>query len=178
MWSYVKAVTGDWNTGKQILENILLFLPFGYFLRQSGLTPKTTVFTGLFLSTAVELAQLIFHIGLFEFDDILNNTFGTWIGTILYIKTRYPEKIKLLLSSAVAVCTVIFCTVMSKPPGSIAEQEFYFDIDSCVLQNEIIELKGHCFAYGKPSEAYEVLLKNGNKTIQTITFTESSNILK
>lgn len=166
MWAYVKTATGDWNTGKQIFENILLFVPLGYLLRQSGLTKKATVFTGLFHSTAIELAQLIFHIGLFEFDDILNNTIGTWIGVILYLKIRYPENIRLLLSSAVAVCAVIFCTVMPKPPGSIAEQEFYFAIDSCVFQNEIIELKGHCFAYEKPSEAYEVLLKNASKTTQ------------
>lgn len=166
MWSYVKAITGDWNTGKQIIENILLFIPLGYLLRLSGLTNKSTVSTGLFLSTAVELAQLIFHIGLFEFDDILNNALGTWIGVILYTRVRNPEKIRLQLSGAVVVCAVIFCTVMPKPPGSIAEQEFYFDIDSCVFQNETLGLKGHCFAYEKPNETYELLLKSGDKTIQ------------
>lgn len=166
MWSYVQAASGDWNTGKLILENILLFVPLGYLLRQSGSSNKTTLFTGLLLSAAVELAQLIFHIGLFEFDDILNNSIGTWIGAFLYRKLSIPEKRREMLSGAVVVCAVFFCMVMPKPPGAIEEREFYFGIDSVLLQNERIELKGYCFVYEKPMEAYEILLKDENNIIR------------
>ena len=66
----------------EIILNYLLFIPLGLLLYLSfrkkwGL--KVVIF-GFLLSTSIELIQLIFRIGLFEFDDIIGNTIGCFIG--------------------------------------------------------------------------------------------------
>lgn len=40
----------------------------------------TALISGFLLSVAIELIQLSFHRGLFEFDDMIHNTLGTVIG--------------------------------------------------------------------------------------------------
>ena len=85
-WSWIEVITNH-NTVMlyQILLNILLFIPFGALLKLS--VPKTSVFagwlTGLSLSGAIEVCQLLFHLGLFEWDDLLHNSFGCFLGLIL-----------------------------------------------------------------------------------------------
>ena len=46
--------------------------------------PNVKVLIGFLCSVATEIIQLVFHLGLFEFDDILNNTLGCFIGLIIY----------------------------------------------------------------------------------------------
>lgn len=49
------------------------------------LSPWRLWLIGMLASTATELTQLIFHIGLFEFDDIISNTMGCVAGSIIYM---------------------------------------------------------------------------------------------
>ena len=44
-----------------------------------------SVVVGLFMSSAIEVTQLILHRGLFEFDDIFHNTLGTVIGIGVFV---------------------------------------------------------------------------------------------
>ena len=60
-----------------ILLGLLLYLCFG---KKYGLR---VVIAGFLLSTSIELIQLIFRIGLFEFDDIIGNTIGCFIGAVV-----------------------------------------------------------------------------------------------
>jgi glycopeptide antibiotics resistance protein len=89
---------------KQILLNILLYVPLGYLLsfalprlvktnrRASRFRvinmlrafPWIAVLIGAALSIAIEFTQLLFRLGLFEFDDIFNNVLGCLCGVILY----------------------------------------------------------------------------------------------
>ena len=41
--------------------------------------------TGIFLSVLIEVIQLIYHRGLFEFDDIVHNTLGNVIGILVFM---------------------------------------------------------------------------------------------
>ena len=102
---------------KEIILNILLYIPFGYLLpflwpalaekkdethgkkqrfRWFGKIPWKVMLIGLLCSTATEVTQLVFHLGLFEYDDILNNTIGCALGTMLYngLLRRHAEKQK------------------------------------------------------------------------------------
>ena len=63
--------------------NVLLFIPFGFLLR---LPPWKSLMIGFLFSLAIEIAQLISGLGMFETDDLLTNTLGTWIGTVIYQK--------------------------------------------------------------------------------------------
>ena len=78
----------------QIILNVLLYIPLGYLLsfiwgerfydagRWRGLW--RTVQVGFLCSLLTELTQLVFRLGLFEFDDMLHNTLGAALGYILY----------------------------------------------------------------------------------------------
>lgn len=71
----------------EILLNILLYIPLGYLLPFTF--PKIRGFwviaTGAVCSVLTELTQLIFRIGLFEYDDMMNNTMGCVMGLLLYV---------------------------------------------------------------------------------------------
>lgn len=78
-WSYEV-----WDIQKeQILANILAYIPLG--LIAGKLWRWKGLLAGIGLTVTSELLQLITHRGLFEFDDIINNTLGTLIGVSLII---------------------------------------------------------------------------------------------
>lgn len=67
----------------EIILNYLLFIPLGILLygvygEQIGLK---VVLIGCSISTGIEITQLVFRLGLFEFDDIIGNTIGCLMGT-------------------------------------------------------------------------------------------------
>ncbi|MCI7607313.1 MAG: VanZ family protein [Spirochaetales bacterium] len=87
-WSYVKPEL--WN---EILLNYILFIPFGFLLyashgdkreiRKKGISTVAAVFIGFLISSLIEINQFLFSIGLFEFDDIIGNTIGCYIGVMI-----------------------------------------------------------------------------------------------
>lgn len=86
-WSYKRAFQGNSFLIRQIVLNILLYVPFGFFVadiwRKLGF--RKVFLAGFLLSVTTELTQLIFRIGLFELDDIFNNTLGCVIGYLLFV---------------------------------------------------------------------------------------------
>ena len=69
----------------EIVLNYLLFMPLGFLLylcfgEKLGFL---VVIAGLLLSVSIELIQLLFNIGLFEFDDMIGNTVGCLIGAVV-----------------------------------------------------------------------------------------------
>lgn len=80
---------------KNIIGNVLLFLPYGYFAADYLNSKKiiTVSFLTLLVSITIELVQL--NIGrTFDIDDVLLNTLGGMLGYLLY---RIIEKIKVKL---------------------------------------------------------------------------------
>ena len=85
-WSYKV-----WSVQKeQIIANILIFIPLG--ILAGSLWKWKGILTGLVVSVAVELLQLVSQRGLCEFDDILHNTLGTFIGVFIYILVETAVK--------------------------------------------------------------------------------------
>lgn len=71
-----------------VYMNILMFAPLGFLFKcfhENTATWKIVV-TGFIVSLSIEVAQMIFHLGMFETDDLLTNTLGTWAGTVIYRK--------------------------------------------------------------------------------------------
>lgn len=62
----------------EIIANVLLFIPFGFL--SGKLWGWKAIPLAVFLSFCIEAVQLVFHLGLFEIDDIIHNTAGTIIG--------------------------------------------------------------------------------------------------
>lgn len=81
----------------QILLNILLFVPLGILLAiNRGRSAKVMVLSGFGLSLCIELCQLIFRLGLFEWDDILHNGAGCVLGMLVVRACRsFTQKVKI-----------------------------------------------------------------------------------
>lgn len=70
-----------------VLENVLLFIPFGYCL--NWLLKRKSVFVngffcGFVTSFIIEVMQLVTGRGIFQIDDILTNTLGSILGAFVY----------------------------------------------------------------------------------------------
>ena len=50
------------------------------------------VLAGFLLSASIEIVQLVFRIGLFEFDDMIGNTVGCLVGAVVGKTTRELKK--------------------------------------------------------------------------------------
>lgn len=76
---------------KNELLNIILFIPFGFFLPtvwgQDYFTRGRTVALGLGFSIFIEVSQL-FTFRLTDIDDIITNTLGTLLGFCLFLLCR------------------------------------------------------------------------------------------
>lgn len=72
-----------------IVQNLILFMPFGFLLFAASSQPRTSriLLLGFLLSLSIELCQLLFRLGWFEVDDILHNVLGTYLGIRLYRRT-------------------------------------------------------------------------------------------
>lgn len=92
-WSYREWARGDRYLGIQIIENILVFMPFGFLFAagidngtKSGkrLTGKTALVSCAF-SVSIELLQLVFMLGHCDIDDVMDNTLGGVLGCLVYL---------------------------------------------------------------------------------------------
>ena len=72
----------------QIVMNIAMYIPLGFLLPccfKAFKKYRYTIFVAFISSLCIELIQIIFKMGLFEVDDIINNTMGCAIGVSLYM---------------------------------------------------------------------------------------------
>lgn len=72
------------------LENILLFVPFGFLLPllwERYCPVWKTIFCGFLFSLAIELSQL-FNFRISDIDDLLMNTLGAFAGWLLWLLLR------------------------------------------------------------------------------------------
>lgn len=77
----------------EIILNYILFIPLGFLLylcfgerRKHGcvwIATARVVLIGFLLSASIESIQLVFRIGLFEFDDMIGNTIGCLSGAVV-----------------------------------------------------------------------------------------------
>jgi glycopeptide antibiotics resistance protein len=77
------AYLGVFNPILGVYLNILLFVPFGYLIKVIKPATKTwkIVLAGFGFSIGIECIQLIAKLGMFETDDLMTNTVGTYIGS-------------------------------------------------------------------------------------------------
>lgn len=91
---------GSYKFNKNVIGNILLFIPFGYFAAYyiNSRKLKTTVVVTLIVTTCAEIIQ--YYIGrVFDIDDIILNLVGGILGFLLFvglsaIKDRLPRFMK------------------------------------------------------------------------------------
>lgn len=94
-WSYKEWIFGgNVELGMEVINNIALFFPLGFLLNDALKKASfwKVLMLSMFLSIAVESTQLVYKIGLFELDDIINNTMGAMAGWCLFHILRSPVR--------------------------------------------------------------------------------------
>ncbi len=84
-WNYREQL-GMFATVTNLLGNVLIFLPFGFFMPMASMRRSflNTAFYSLALSLTVEISQLLLKVGCFDVDDLLLNTIGGMLGYITF----------------------------------------------------------------------------------------------
>ena len=172
-WSYFQWAKGSAGTGDQILLNIALFLPLGYFLA-NALHVWNIIRAGLWsilisfvISASIETIQYVDGLGLGETDDVFNNVLGSALGVGFYklsesvLDFGNRERYKTWLAAAFLVAGVIGCNMVNPVPLRPVQilSQLDFAIDGLSLQGNRLMLQGICRAYGQETPSYQILLR-------------------
>lgn len=97
-WNYRNQL-GIFATATNLLGNVLIFLPFGFFMAMASKYRSflSTVIYSFALSLTIELSQLFMKVGCFDVDDLLLNTIGGMMGFVAFsicnvIRRNYAKK--------------------------------------------------------------------------------------
>ena len=97
-WNYREQL-GTFATMTNLLGNVLVFLPLGFFMPTASKSRSfiDTTFYSLALSLVVEISQLFMKVGCFDVDDLLLNTIGGMIGFLAFsicnvMRRNYAKK--------------------------------------------------------------------------------------
>ena len=100
-----------WN----IILNILLFVPMGFLLPFYSDKLKRIykiVPLGFFVTLLIEIIQYVLKLGIFEMDDIFNNTLGTLIGYCIFM-IFYHLKNKIYKKYTTLYILPVFITIFA-----------------------------------------------------------------
>lgn len=102
---------GTFVVAANLLGNILIFMPYGFFISMAGETRGfiKTFFYSMFLSLGVEIVQLVTKVGSFDVDDILLNTIGGVLGYLVFVICNRIRR-------------NIACSESKRAPGSAAKR--------------------------------------------------------
>lgn len=107
--------------------NVLVFIPLGMmmpFLIQKCVFIKT-VFYCLVISAGFEVLQIVNCIGAFTYIDIINNTMGSIIGTIVYFLLHKKAKEKPLAITFVILISLLIPTLIAAAMNTWVHIDYY-----------------------------------------------------
>ena len=97
---------------REVIANILIFIPLGIYLKILGKSNKKVILYGFSFSILLELIQFIFKLGVTDITDVITNLSGTTLGVIAYILLnkifKNEEKIKKILNILASIVTILF----------------------------------------------------------------------
>ena len=167
LWSYLPFLSGRWNHARQILLNIALFIPLGYFL-QSMKRTHWTLLIPLILSACIEVTQFFTYRGILDCDDIISNYLGALIGVMICnliggkVGIQHCDKARKTISFVMLGMGVIGCLMVAVPTSSndLSAQvmrQFWFDASTSVVGDELV-IEGSCYIYDSATPGYYLIL--------------------
>lgn len=172
----------------QLLLNIALFIPLGYFLEavfsKVRLKYLWPVLVSLFVSISVELAQFLTNRGMLDVDDLLSNGVGACVGIFLWVWVDRHKKIRkhwvslLLLTAGLAGCIITAIPVVKNAVGARITKQFWFEITDLVVNDGKAYFSGDCYFYDRDTPEYTLVLdgKEANTTNDGNHFTAEAEI--
>lgn len=182
-WSYALWMEGNSDLGKEILLNIALFVPYGYFLSRALAALGEVIGQkscnkikfwilplgiGLLTSAFIESVQYFYGLGLCETDDLFSNLLGTFLGICLYKGSRFVFsrgglrccKIALdvlLLAAGIAGCLMSGSSSKSSNHEDILHYDFA--VTNLTYDGRIYDIQGICKVFGRDTPGYRVYLQ-------------------
>ena len=110
---YSNEVSGHF---KEVLDNLLIFIPFAIYLKMLNKDNKKIILYGLIFSLVLEISQFIFKLGATDITDLITNSMGTVIGVYFYILLekifKNREKINRVLKILALIGTILLCLLL------------------------------------------------------------------
>lgn len=99
---------------KEVFENIIIFIPFGLYLKTLNIHKSRTIFLGFLLSFSLELSQYIFGIGASDITDLITNTIGVIIGVGIYqlLKKLFKDKTNKIILALATISTILIISLI------------------------------------------------------------------
>ena len=101
---------------KEVLDNLLIFIPFGIYLKMLNKDNKKIILYGFVFSLALEVCQFIFKLGATDITDLITNTLGTIVGVYIYVLLekifKNKEKINKVLRILSLILTILLCSLL------------------------------------------------------------------
>ena len=182
-WSYSLWLEGNSDLGKEIILNIALFVPYGYFLPQALVAPDEvvgnatsnkvcwilTLGIGFLTSVCIEAAQYYYGLGLCETDDLFSNLLGAFWGVCLYKGSRFVfTKGRLrccrnALAILLMLAGIAGCLMSSGSAKSSAHEEImYYDfaVEKLTYDGKNYDMQGICKVFGRDTPRYRIYLQD------------------
>ena len=97
---------------REVIENVIIFIPLGIYLKMIGIDNKKTILFGFAVSLLLEVSQYVLSVGASDITDVITNTLGALIGVLFYnisIKLfKTEEKAKKIFEILALVVTIMF----------------------------------------------------------------------
>lgn len=140
---------------KNVLGNIAVFVPLGILLSVlfKKKAVKKLIESGFLVSLAIELVQLVFHLGICDVDDLITNTIGVIIGITLYWKLTRSWDLHWENSFA-SFLMLCFIGISS------AILLFFFGYGNHIIQTPIVRVNEEILNGLDKNQAIEVICKN------------------
>lgn len=177
LWSFTSH-----GHGRQILLNIALFIPLGYFLSsifESTRHPRLwQVIAALATSSGIELTQFLTYRGMLDVDDLVSNVCGAAVGLLI---DKAVEKLsrdgrgrqaeKWMPAVLITAC-FIGCIMVAVPAAKSSidvkvTKEFQFSVSSVTADKGKIEIDGECFLYDRATPTYTLII-GGSEASTTV----------
>ena len=100
---------------REVLDNLIIFIPFGLYLKTLNINSDRTIFLGFLLSISLELSQYIFCLGASDITDLIGNTLGSGVGAVLFafFGKIFPKKRMSMINGIGAVVEVVGIGLLS-----------------------------------------------------------------
>ena len=97
---------------REVIENVIIFIPLGIYLKMIGIDNKKTILFGFAVSLLLEVSQYVLRVGASDITDVITNILGALIGVLFYnisIKLfKTEEKVKKIFEILALVVTIMF----------------------------------------------------------------------
>lgn len=101
----------------EIIQNIIIFIPLGIYLKVLGKTNIFAIACGALFSLILEIFQFILGVGISDITDLMMNTIGAVFGVLIYVILniifKNTERLNTVLCIMATVGTIIFAILVT-----------------------------------------------------------------